>query len=54
MGAELEGHGDLALPAVRMLGLLVLLGITGAAGRGRVHSVRRKLLQRAGMERKRS
>ncbi len=36
---------------VAVLGLLVLIGITGASGRGRVHSVRRKLLKRAGLYR---
>ncbi|MFB3916149.1 MAG: hypothetical protein ACE14M_05440 [Terriglobales bacterium] len=33
------------------LGLLVLVGITWMSGRGRVHSVRRKLLRRAGLYR---
>ncbi len=32
-------------------GLLVLVGITWVSGRGRVHSVRRKLLRRAGVHR---
>ena len=32
-------------------GLLVLVGITWISGRGRVHSVRRKLLRRAGLYR---
>ncbi len=36
---------------VAVLGLLVLIGVTGASGRGRVHSVRRKLLKRAGLYR---
>ena len=34
-----------------VVGLLVLAGITWASGRGRVHSVRRKLLRRAGLYR---
>lgn len=34
-----------------VLGLLVLVGITWVSGRGRVHSVRRKLLRRAGLYR---
>lgn len=34
-----------------VLGLLVLVGITWISGRGRVHSVRRKLLKRAGLYR---
>ncbi len=33
--------------AVGFAGFLVLLGVTGLAGRGRVHSVRRRLLKRA-------
>ncbi len=33
------------------LGLLALFGITWISGRGRVHSVRRKLLKRAGLYR---
>jgi cytochrome c553 len=37
--------------AVAVLGLLVLVGITGMSGRGRVHSVRRKLLKRVGLYR---
>jgi len=34
-----------------VLGFLVLVGITWISGRGRVHSVRRKLLRRAGLYR---
>ncbi len=34
-----------------IVGLLVLVGITWVSGRGRVHSVRRKLLRRAGLYR---
>jgi cytochrome c553 len=34
-----------------VFGLLVLVGITWVSGRGRVHSVRRKLLRRAGLYR---
>lgn len=34
-----------------VLGFLVLMGITWASGRGRVYSVRRKLLKRAGVDR---
>lgn len=34
-----------------VVGLLVLVGITWVSGRGRVHSVRRKLLRRAGLYR---
>jgi hypothetical protein len=36
---------------VALLGLGVLAAITWVSGRGRVHSVRRKLLKRAGMDR---
>lgn len=36
---------------VAVVGLLVLVGITWVSGRGRVHSVRRKLLKRAGLYR---
>ncbi len=36
---------------VAVLGLLVLVGVTWVSGRGRVHSVRRKLLKRAGLYR---
>lgn len=39
------------LGGVAVLGLFVLFGITWVAGRGRVHSVRRKLLKRAGLYR---
>jgi len=35
-----------------LLGLGVLIGITWMSGRGRVHSVRQKLLKRAGMDRR--
>lgn len=34
-----------------VLGLLVLVGVTWVSGRGRVHSVRHKLLKRAGLYR---
>lgn len=34
-----------------VVGLLVLVGVTWVSGRGRVHSVRRKLLRRAGLYR---
>ena len=37
--------------AAGVLGLLLLAGITWVCGRGRVHSVRRKLLRRAGLYR---
>lgn len=37
--------------AAAVLGLLVLVGITWVSGRGRVHSVRRKLLRRTGLYR---
>jgi len=37
--------------AAGVIGLLVLAGITWASGRGRVHSVRSRLLRRAGMYR---
>ena len=46
-GTHTAGFGGVAL-----LGLLVLVGITWAAGRGRVHSVRRKLLERTGIYRR--
>ncbi len=36
---------------IAVLGLLVLVSITWISGRGRVHSVRRKLLKRAGLYR---
>ncbi len=44
-----SGTGLLGSAAV--LGLLLLVGITWISGRGRVHSVRRKLLKRAGLYR---
>lgn len=47
---RLNSHTGL-FGAAGVLGLLVLAGITWASGRGRVHSVRRKLLWRAGLYR---
>lgn len=46
-----SSSGTSALGGFGALGLLVLFGITWVSGRGRVHSVRRRLLKRAGLYR---
>jgi cytochrome c553 len=47
---QLNSHTE-SIGGAAVLGLLVLVGITWLSGRGRVHSVRRNLLRRAGLYR---
>ena len=47
---QLNSHTGL-FGGAGLVGLLVLVGITWISGRGRVHSVRRRLLRRAGLYR---